>query len=571
MDVGPDGHIYVGGRDWNYTTDWPGRVTPEGSEPLAFLASFNAHGEFLWSRPGFNLDGMYEHPVSERHSMDVHEIVAHGNRLFTNEGLHVLVGSTHYWGKRGGVMTGVYSLGGDSLATLFFGQRDSTAQIIDLFDPAGFIRGLELDAAGNLYIAGKFLDTLHVGPGAVLVPREPEYRFDQHVALVSYTPGGELRWAQRIAGTKTQGQSHERITRGEEINACFTVDDLGNAHLCGFFRRGTVFGEGQPDSVRFTEGTRAVAAFDAEGGLQWVRTTTELDVPGNNIGPWTLAADNMGGFAALWHSFGSLAEQPYYFVFGDTTFHRQHGDLNVLAKHSADGAIVWARQIENDWGYLDITDQVIDRRGHVYVAGYHQGRWLKVEGQLFVDEHKSERSSGSTGFVLHYDANGLLVRVLYVPGVGVHSRVHAVALGKSDELYVAGFMDGGSRVDRPYVLGHDTLSSDAWRLPFLARYEYTSTNVENAPELPDREIRVLQYPNPFADATTIGFELPTGTHVRLRVYDLLGREFATLVDDFRHGGQHRAVFRKEGLPSGTYVYRLEAMGQVQLGRMVLVR
>ena len=331
-----------------------------------------------------------------------------------------------------------------------------------------------------------------------------------------------------------------------------------------------MFGEGQPDSVQFTENARAVAAFDADGGLQWVRTTTELGVPGP-IAPWTLAADNMGGFAALWHSYGSQARQPPDFVFGDTMFHRQHGDLNVLAKHSADGAIVWARQIETDRGFLDITDLVMDRRGHIYVAGDHGGRWLKVEGQMFVDEHKSERSPGRTGFVLHYDANGLLVRVLYVPGVGDTNRVHEIALGEADELYVAGYMENIPTVDRPYILGQDTLSSDARLLPFLARYEYTSTNVENAPELPSSGIRVLQYPNPFTDATTIGFELPTGMHVRLRVYDLLGREIATLVDDFRRAGQHRAVFSKEGLPSGTYVYRLEALGQVQLGRMVLVR
>ena len=458
VDVGPDGHIYVGGQDLNYESDWPGRVTPVHTAPFAFLASFNADGEFLWSRPGFNLDGMFEHPVSMRDVLDVHEIVAHGNQLFTNEGPDVFFGSmASYWDKRGGVMTGVYSLVGDSLATLFFGQRDSTAQHIDLVDPAGFIRGLELDAAGNLYIVGKFLDTLRVGPGTVLVPREPEYRFDQHVALVSYAPGGELRWAQRIAGTRTPGEQSEDITLGEEINACFTVDDLGNARLCGFFRKGTVFGEGQPDSVRFTEGARAVAAFDADGGLQWVRTTTELGVPGN-VGPWTLAADNMGGFAAVWHSRGYPAEPPFFFVFGDTTFHRQRDYLNVLAKHSADGSIVWARQIENEWGYLDITDLVVDRRGHVYVAGYHEGRWLKVEGQLFVNEHKSERSPRSTGFVLHYDANGMLVRVLYVSGVGEGSRVYAVALGESDELYVAGLMMGGSTVDRPYILGQDTLN-----------------------------------------------------------------------------------------------------------------
>ena len=220
MDVGPEGHIYVGGRDRNNEPDWPGRVASEYSYALAFLASFNADGEFLWSRPGFNLDGMLEHQRSERHSMVVHEIVAHGNRLYTNEGLHVLILGGD-WGTRGGVMTGVYSLGGDSLATLFFGQRDSTAQIIDLLEPAGFIRGLELDAAGNLYIAGKFQDTLRVGPGAVLLPREPGGRIEEHVALVSYTPGGELRWAHRIAGTRTQREGEERITRGEEIKRLF--------------------------------------------------------------------------------------------------------------------------------------------------------------------------------------------------------------------------------------------------------------------------------------------------------------------------------------------------------------
>lgn len=568
VDVGPDGHIYVGGLDNG--TDWPGRVTPMYySYPLAFLASYSASGEFLWSRQSMNLDGVAEGPASD--IVDVHELLVHGDRLFTIEGLKVLITTvTGDWGKRGGVMTGIYSLDGDSLATLFFGQRDSTTQSIDLFDPAGFIRGIDLDAAGNLYIVGKFLDTLRVAPGTVLVPREPEHPLDQHVALVSYAPDGELRWAQRIAGTRTQGEWEERIMRGEEIKACFTVDDLGHAHLCGLFRKGSLFGEGQPDSVRFTENARAVAAFDADGGLQWVRTTTELGVPGN-IGPWTLAADNMGGFAVIWHSYNHRDPPPFDYVFGDTTFHRQHGDLNVLAKHSPDGAIVWARQIENEWGYLDITDLVMDRRGHVYVAGYHEGRWLKVEGQMFVDEHKTDLLSWSTGFVVHYDANGQLVRVLHVRGVGENSRVHALALGESDELYVAGFMEDTRGVDRPYILGQDTLSSDSWRLPFLARYEYTSTNVENAPGLPSSEIRVLQYPNPFTDATTIGFELPTGTRVRLRVYDLLGREIATLVDDFRLAGQHRAVFRKEGLPSGTYFYRLEAMGRVQLGRMVLVR
>ena len=85
MDVGPEGNIYVGGQGWHDGADWPGRVTPVNSLAIAFLASFNADGEFRWSRPGFNLDGLTV--GSRRDIMDVHEIVAHGNRLYTNEGL----------------------------------------------------------------------------------------------------------------------------------------------------------------------------------------------------------------------------------------------------------------------------------------------------------------------------------------------------------------------------------------------------------------------------------------------------------------------------------------------------
>ena len=77
MDVGPGGNIYVGGQDWKYGADWPGRVLPVNWYFIAFLASFNADGELLWSRPGFNLDGRTA--ASSRCAMDVHEIVAHGN------------------------------------------------------------------------------------------------------------------------------------------------------------------------------------------------------------------------------------------------------------------------------------------------------------------------------------------------------------------------------------------------------------------------------------------------------------------------------------------------------------
>ncbi|NBC15796.1 MAG: T9SS type A sorting domain-containing protein [Bacteroidetes bacterium] len=71
--------------------------------------------------------------------------------------------------------------------------------------------------------------------------------------------------------------------------------------------------------------------------------------------------------------------------------------------------------------------------------------------------------------------------------------------------------------------------------------------------------------------TTIRYALPEPTRVRLAVYDLLGREVATLADGLKPAGRHEAIFEASGLPSGVYLYRLEAAGRVLTGRMVLLK
>ncbi|MEM8601949.1 MAG: T9SS type A sorting domain-containing protein, partial [Bacteroidota bacterium] len=79
------------------------------------------------------------------------------------------------------------------------------------------------------------------------------------------------------------------------------------------------------------------------------------------------------------------------------------------------------------------------------------------------------------------------------------------------------------------------------------------------------------FPNPFSARTTLGFTLPEAADVRLDVYDLLGRRIATLVDGPQAAGYTAVTFDAAQLPSGTYLYRLEA-GRTQLvERFTLVR
>ncbi len=90
-------------------------------------------------------------------------------------------------------------------------------------------------------------------------------------------------------------------------------------------------------------------------------------------------------------------------------------------------------------------------------------------------------------------------------------------------------------------------------------------------ETPFAFVLSQNYPNPFNPATTIRYELPRASEVRLAVYDLLGREISVLADGLQTQGVHTARFDANGFPSGSYVYRLEAAGKIVTRVMTLSR
>jgi hypothetical protein len=86
------------------------------------------------------------------------------------------------------------------------------------------------------------------------------------------------------------------------------------------------------------------------------------------------------------------------------------------------------------------------------------------------------------------------------------------------------------------------------------------------------EFRLDQnFPNPFNPSTTIKYELPRSSDVKLSVFDLLGREVSVLVDERREAGVHEVKFDGSGLSSGVYFYRLSAGRFVQTLKLLLVK
>ena len=79
------------------------------------------------------------------------------------------------------------------------------------------------------------------------------------------------------------------------------------------------------------------------------------------------------------------------------------------------------------------------------------------------------------------------------------------------------------------------------------------------------------YPNPFNPATTISYQLPKNGQVTIKVYDMLGREVKTLVNENKPAGSYNVSFDAGSLSSGVYIYRIVAGDYTAAKKMTLVK
>lgn len=113
-----------------------------------------------------------------------------------------------------------------------------------------------------------------------------------------------------------------------------------------------------------------------------------------------------------------------------------------------------------------------------------------------------------------------------------------------------------------------------WR-NLIHKIDYVDTT--NLPDIVESEIVPDQlsisqnFPNPFNPETTIILGLPQQEHVSLKVFDILGREVRTLLDEVRDEGTYRIRFNSIGLASGIYIYRISTNNSSVSKKMIVLR
>ena len=121
--------------------------------------------------------------------------------------------------------------------------------------------------------------------------------------------------------------------------------------------------------------------------------------------------------------------------------------------------------------------------------------------------------------------------------------------GNTVDVTVEGFVAGDAPILSPPQM------SNVATVTLMVGAMVTGIDVAEAPS---QFLLEQNYPNPFNPTTTIAYALPAASDVSLVVYDLLGRAVARLVEARQPAGRHEATFDASRLPSGVYIYRLQA-------------
>jgi hypothetical protein len=144
--------------------------------------------------------------------------------------------------------------------------------------------------------------------------------------------------------------------------------------------------------------------------------------------------------------------------------------------------------------------------------------------------------------------------------------VELLLVGGNDDLFIWNFeasYENGENMGRFLV---DNLNTN------ILAPSPTSTDIaDGRSSLPGKLALAQNYPNPFNPTTTFEFDLPTGSHVKIEVFNILGQKVTTTVDTYYPPGRHQVEFNGSEFASGLYLYRLKTDDASVTRKMVILK
>ena len=147
-----------------------------------------------------------------------------------------------------------------------------------------------------------------------------------------------------------------------------------------------------------------------------------------------------------------------------------------------------------------------------------------------------------------------------------------------NQWFKNGFVKGHGTVSQPvsYSFTDNNLSTGVYKYrlkqtDYNGNFEYFELAEEVSIGIPDKYSLSQNYPNPFNPVTTINYDLPNDEIVTIKIYDILGREMKTLVNEMKQAGYHNIIFNAADLASGAYFYRMTAGDYVGVKKFIVMK
>jgi hypothetical protein len=306
----------------------------------------------------------------------------------------------------------------------------------------------------------------------------------------------------------------------QRFNGPNDEDDI--AHSIAVDDSGNVYVTGESEGSGY-----ATLKYNTNGVLQWVKTLGGS----NGDAAYSIAVDDSRNVYVTGGIFFSATSLDY-----------------TTVKYSSTGSQMWISRYNGPAGSIDVAYSLaLDGSGNVYVTG------------------GSSDTSYDDCATVKYNSNGseIWVQRYNGPGNGV-DQGKAIAVDASGNVYVTGGSYGnGTKTD--YV---------------TIKYSQPVSVEQIISEIPDNFYLYQNYPNPFNPITMISYQLPVRSYVTLKVYDILGDEIATLVDEYKPAGSYEVEFSTSShsalsgikeLSSGVYFYQLKAGDFIQTKKMLYLK
>jgi hypothetical protein len=420
----------------------------------------------------------------------------------------------------------------------------------------------------------------------------------RNVLLIKSDRSGNQVWINAFGGNNDdEGNSVQQTTDGGYVIAGYTKSSGAGGNDVLLIKADT---SGNAVWSRTFGGTQDEEAYSVEqttdGGFIVAGATSSFGAGSRDV--W-LVKTNSSGIESWRRTLGGLSTDGArsvrqtsdggYIITGWTFSYGPGSVGNLwLVKTDTSGNAVWNRAFggaDVDRGYC--VQQTTD--GGYIITGYTSSFGAGLDDMLLIKTDSSgneewTRTFGGTGrdyghsvqqttdggyivagYTLSFGSGGDDVWLVKTDMNGNQAWSATYGGSASDVAYSIKQTSDGGYIVTGHTLSYGAGVHDVW----LIRIAPDVTSVDETPAV-SSEYRLFQnYPNPFNPRTTIKYDLPVDARVSLKLFNILGQEVATLVNEEQKAGYKSAVWNASNVASGVYVYRLQA-GDFAASRKVLL-